>query len=119
MTRRALFAFVVLGLLFAGDSLAQEKQTSISGIVQSADGKPIVKARVYLQPSDGRAPHTVVTDDSGHYSFAKLRPGLYDLKAQANGAWTDLVRNVNVHTKEEVTVNLRFTAQAAPLKPQL
>jgi hypothetical protein len=114
MTRRAFFAFFVLGLMAAGNSFAQEKTTTISGIVQSAVGKPLAKARVYLQPSDGRAPHTVVTDAEGRYQFKNLRPGLYDLKAHANGAWTELQRNVNVHAKEDVTVNLKFKAPAAP-----
>ncbi|MFZ0818877.1 MAG: carboxypeptidase-like regulatory domain-containing protein [Candidatus Acidiferrales bacterium] len=118
MTRRAFFAFVVLGLLVGGNSFAQEKSTTISGVVQGADGKPLAKARVYLQPSDGRAPHTVVTDAEGRYQFANLRAGLYDLKAHANGAWTELERNINVHAKEDVTVNLKFKPPAAtPTKP--
>ncbi len=114
MTRRAFVALVLLMLLTAGNSLAQEKQTSISGVVQSADGNPQANARVYLQPSDGRAPHTTLTDAEGRYHFTKLRPGLYDLKAQANGKWTELQRNINVHANEEVTVNLKFQPPAAP-----
>ena len=117
MTRRAFFVFALLGLLAAGNSFAQEKQTGISGVVHSADGKPMVKARVYLQPSDGRAPHTTQTDAQGRYQFSKLRPGLYDVQAQSNGAWTEKQRNVNVHAKEDVTVNLQFKAPTAPTKP--
>jgi protocatechuate 3,4-dioxygenase beta subunit len=120
MMRRAFFAFLLLGLSAAGYSFAQGKQTSISGVVRSAEGKPLAKARVYLQPSDGRAPHTAQTDAEGRYKFSNLRPGLYELKAQANGAWTDLVRDVNVNANHEVTVDLKFKAPAAPpAKPQL
>jgi protocatechuate 3,4-dioxygenase beta subunit len=123
MTRRVFFAFVFLGLLAADISHAQQKPGTIFGVVQTADGKPMAKARVYLQPSDGRAPHTVQTDTDGHYSFTKLRPGLYDLKAHANGQWTDLQRNVNVHANEDVTVNLKFqppptTPVTPPAKPK-
>jgi protocatechuate 3,4-dioxygenase beta subunit len=124
MTRRTFFALLILVSLAAGNSFAQEKQTQekqapekqtmISGVVQGADAKPLAKARVYLQPSDGRAPHTALTDADGRYQFTKLRPGLYDLRAQSNGKWTDLQRNVNVHANEEVTVNLSFMPPAKP-----
>jgi protocatechuate 3,4-dioxygenase beta subunit len=114
MTRRTFFAFIILVSLAAGNSFAQEKQTMISGVVQGADSKPLAKARVYLQPSDGRAPHTALTDSDGRYQFTKLRPGLYDLRAQSDGKWTDLQRNVNVHANEEVTVNLKFEPPAKP-----
>ncbi len=119
MMRRAFFTFILFGLLAAGNSFAQEKTTTISGVVQSADGKPVAKARVYLQPSDGRAPHIVQSDAEGRYQFTKMRPGLYDLQAQANGNWTELQRNVNVRANQEVTVNLRFKPPVAPpVKPQ-
>ncbi|HEV3220022.1 MAG TPA: carboxypeptidase-like regulatory domain-containing protein [Candidatus Acidoferrales bacterium] len=113
MKRRAFFVLVfvgLLGMLGMGNSYAQEKPTTVSGIVQSADGQGLAKARVYLQPSDGRAPHTALTDAEGRYQFMRVRPGLYDLRAQANGKWTELQRNVNVHAGEEVTVNLKFGA---------
>jgi hypothetical protein len=114
MTRRTFIAFAFLGLLAASISHAQQKPGTISGVVQTADGNPQPRARVYLQPSDGRAPHTALTDAEGHYQFTKLRPGLYDLKAQANGKWTELQRNVNVHANEDVTVNLKFQPPGTP-----
>ncbi len=110
MRRRTFFVLLVFAMLAAGGSFAQEKQTMISGVVQGADAKPLANARVYLQPSDGRAPHTVLTDGDGRYQFTKLKPGLYDLRAQSNGKWTEPQKNVNVHANEEVTVNLKFEA---------
>jgi hypothetical protein len=123
MTRRAFFVFAVLGIIAAGNSFAQEKTapapqkiTGISGVVQGADGKPVAKARVYLQPSDGRAPHTALTDADGKYHFTKLRPGLYDVQAQSNGKWTEKQTKVNVHANEDVTVDLKFLPPITPQK---
>jgi len=118
MIRRIFLASTVLaigfGLMAAGNLRAQEKTGTVSGIVQSANGKPLAEARVYLQPSDGHAPHTAQTDAAGHYSFANVKPGLYDLRAQFGGAWTELQRNINVHANEEVTVNLKLQPPATP-----
>jgi uncharacterized GH25 family protein len=119
MTRRAFFVFALLGILAAGSSFAQQKTTTISGVVQDADGKPIAKARVYLQPSDGRAPHTTLTDAEGKYQFTKLKPGLYDMQAQSNGKWTEKQTKVNVHANEDVTVDLKFgPVSTPPARPQ-
>ena len=80
--------------------------------VQSADGKPVPNARVFLQPGDGRAAVTTRTDDAGQYRFAKVKPGVYELRAQSGGAWTELERNVSVRRSEEVCVKLTLPEKA-------
>ena len=117
MTRRAFLfasAFFAAGVTLIGPSRAsaQQKPGSVSGVVQSADGKPVPNARVFLQPGDGRAAVTTPTDDAGQYRFAKVKPGVYELRAQSGGAWTELERNVSVRRSEEVCVKLTLPEKA-------
>jgi hypothetical protein len=87
----------------------------VSGVVLAPDGSPQVHARVYLQPGNGRPPRTVLTDETGHFTFAKVANGMYDVRAQGNGLWSDLYRNVSVKKNDEVTVKLQL--KVAPPKP--
>jgi hypothetical protein len=56
----------------------------------------------------------VLTDATGHFTFGKVVNGMYDVRAQGNGLWTDLYRNVSVKKNDEVTVNLQW--KVAPPK---
>jgi len=85
----------------------------ISGVVLAPDGSPQAHARVYLQPGNGRPPRTVLTDDTGHFSFGNTVSGIYDMRAQANGLWSELVHNVNVKKNDEVKVKLQIKAKTA------
>jgi len=85
----------------------------ISGMVLAPDGSPQAHARVYLQPGNGRPPRTVLTDATGHFTFGKTVSGIYDVRAQANGLWSELIHNVSVKKNDEVNVKLQIKAAAA------
>jgi hypothetical protein len=87
----------------------------VSGVVLAPDGSPQAHARVYLQPGNGRPPRTVLTDAEGHFTFGKVTNGIYDIRAQGNGLWSDLYRNVSVKKNDEVTMKLQL--KVAPPKP--
>jgi hypothetical protein len=90
---------------------------SVSGSVLGPDGRPVAGARVMAQTSDGRAPRTARTDGNGHFRFRGLRVAPYDLRARANGTWSDWTRDVPVRANSESTVKLRIPpAKAAPPK---
>ena len=86
----------------------------LSGVVLAPDGSPQAHARVYLQPGNGRPPRTVLTDDAGHFTFGNTVSGIYDVRAQANGLWSELVHNVSVKKNDEVKVKLQIKADAKP-----
>lgn len=117
MVRRILLAFVFVAFLAAASSHGQRAAGKLSGVVTASDGTPQAKARVYLQPGNGRPPRTVQTDAAGHYTFAKIRPGLYDMRAQANGHWSEIHRNVNVRANKEASVDLQLKPPDPP-KPK-
>jgi len=87
---------------------------SITGQVLSANGKPVGGALVILETSDGRAPHSTHTDDKGNFSFPNLRPGLYDLHAQAGEKWSEWQHNLAAHAGQPTEITLRLTLQKPP-----
>jgi hypothetical protein len=119
MQRRIFLAAIFMALLVTVPLEAQKviPTGTLTGQVNKVDGTPQAGARVYLQPSDGRTPHTMQTDANGHFSFEKVRVGLYDLRAQAGGLWTDLHQNINVQANQEVNVVLQLKP-ADPQKPK-
>jgi hypothetical protein len=104
-----VFAAAIFSLVGALPVRAQYPGV-ISGVVLAPDGSPQAHARVYLQPGNGRPPRTVLTDATGHFSFGNTVSGIYDVRAQANGLWSELVHNVSVKKNDEVKVKLQIKA---------
>lgn len=90
---------------------------SLSGTVFGPSGKAVAGARVFLQVSDGSHPHTTKTDAHGHFRFGGLRQGNYDIRAQAQGHWSDWEHNVLVRSGRETRVNLRLLLKQPPAGP--
>ena len=82
--------------------------TSIKGMVLGADGKPVPAAAVTCQSSAGVRPRVVHTDAKGHYLISGLKQDSYDLRATANGAYSDWEKNIPVRLGQtkEVTIHL-------------
>lgn len=108
----ALFMFGVMLVALAGAVPVRAQMPGVlSGVVLAPDGSPQAHARVYLQPGNGRPPRTVLTDETGHFSFGKTVSGIYELRAQANGLWSELIHNVSVKKNDEVKVKLQIKAK--------
>jgi hypothetical protein len=105
-----VFGVMIFSLMSAAPVRAQYPGV-ISGVVLAPDGSPQAHARVYLQPGNGRPPRTVLTDATGHFSFGNTVSGIYDVRAQANGLWSELVHNVSVKKNDEVKVTLQIKAR--------
>jgi len=109
----ALFIFGVAIFSLAGATpLRAQMPGVVSGVVLAPDGSPQAHARVYLQPGNGRPPRTVLTDATGHFSFGNTVSGIYDVRAQANGLWSELIHNVSVKKNDEVSLKLQIKAAA-------
>jgi hypothetical protein len=82
--------------------------TGIEGTVLGADGKPVPAAAVTCQSSAGVRPRIVHTDTKGHYSIAGLKQDSYDLRATANGAYSDWEKNIPLRNGQikEITLHL-------------
>jgi uncharacterized GH25 family protein len=84
---------------------------TISGTVLDADGKPVADASVTIQTSDGLHPHATRTDSKGHFEFTRYIIGQYDLRAYANGVFSDWDKRVLVRAKKTTDVTLRLEVQ--------
>src|ERR1039457_843332 len=113
----ALFLFGVVIFSSVGTLPVQAQAPGVvSGVVLAPDGTPQAHARVYLQPGNGRPPRMVLTDETGHFTFGNTVSGIYDVRAQANGLWSELIHNVSVKKNDEVSVKLQI--KAAPAKTE-
>jgi len=87
----------------------------ISGLVVGPDDKPVANAAITYQSADGSSPHAVHTDSHGRFTITKLHTDIYDLRASANGLFSEWKQNFQVqsgHTSE-ITLQLIY-AKAMP-----
>jgi hypothetical protein len=96
--------------------------TSIKGVVIGADGKPVPAAAVTCQSSAGIRPRVVHTDAKGHYVITGLKQDSYDLRATANGAYSDWEKNIPLRKGQTKEITLRLlngnTAISGTLPPR-
>lgn len=112
MNRRLLFPLsLVLPLLIVAGLSAQtsaKSDTVIKGVVFGADGKPVPAAAVTCQSSAGIRPRVVHTDARGHYVITGLKQDAYDLRATANGAYSDWEKNIPLRKGQTKEITLRL-----------
>jgi hypothetical protein len=92
--------------------------SELAGVVLGPDDKPVAHASITYQSSDGTAPHITHTDSRGHFSITGLARDNYDLRASANGLFSEWEKNVTVGAGHAVTttITLRLIYSKAPLK---
>ena len=102
---------LIFTLLFAAWLPAQNATKSdsvIKGVVLGADGKPVRAAAVTCQSSAGMRPRAVHTDTKGHFVITGLKQDSYDLRADANGAYSDWEKNIPLRKGQTKEVTLRL-----------
>lgn len=76
---------ILVALLFATAAFAQSGTSGVNGTVTDAQGQAVVGATVTLvSPTQGTR-RSVVTDNSGNYTFTALQPGSYTIEVEASG----------------------------------
>jgi uncharacterized membrane protein len=100
------FAMVWAGALHA--QTPKKSGAALTGIVLGQNGKPVEHAAVVCQSSGGISPRVVYTDVSGRFTIRGLKQDNYDVRASANGFYSDWERNIVVRNGQtrEVTVKL-------------
>jgi len=129
--KRGLILFLILGvaiLLAVGlnaQTPAQKSGATLSGVVLGADNKPVASAGVTCETSGGLRPRAVHTDSKGRFQISGLKQDSYDLRATANGAYSDWERNIPLRREQTKNVTLRLlngntalVGKPNPQKPQ-
>jgi hypothetical protein len=120
--KRALILLTVLllALVAAREVLAvpQSKGSStLSGVVIGPNDKPVPHASVSYQSSDGSAPHAVHADAHGRFTISQLRADSYDIRASANGIFSDWQKNIPLHKGQARSLELRLIYAKEMPKP--
>jgi hypothetical protein len=68
---------------------------NFEGVVADANGNVIADARVSVRQSNTGAERSIKTNLEGRYRFARLAPGVYELRVEADGFQTTRYQNVN------------------------
>jgi hypothetical protein len=89
---RVMFTYVKRQLVWAalvglvvGAHAQSDRRGSISGVVSSSSGEPMVSVTVVIQNLDTNVKQQTTTDASGNYRFDRTEPGRYSLTATSNG----------------------------------
>jgi hypothetical protein len=108
MRRVVLILVVSAAMGFATNARAQFAAGlgTIAGTVLDAQGKPVQDASVTIQTSDGQHPHATHTDDKGHFEFTRYDSGQYDLRAYANGVFSEWTKHAVVKPTKTTEITL-------------
>ena len=82
---RVGFTCMLLVLLSSGPALAQTVTGTVSGTVTDPSGLVVAGASVTLSDERTRESQTAITDQSGSFTFAAVRPSTYALKVELTG----------------------------------
>lgn len=122
--RRSLIAFglvfVAVTLWFGSVPAQARPRRSGRGVIQGevvdANGAPVSHAEIVWQTADGRSPHALRSDAHGHFRIAKVRPGLYELRASVRGTSSEWDENVLVRSGRETRLLLQLSS-TPPVPP--
>jgi len=108
--RVAEFSLVFIMLVASGAwaQTSSHSAATIKGMVLGAGGKPVPAAAVECQSSAGMRPRVVHTDSRGHYTFTGLKQDSYDIRATANGAYSDWEKNIPIRKGQSKEITLRL-----------
>ena len=74
-------------------------QTAVmEGNVKGEDGKPVQGAMIKITRTDIKGNYQVKTDKKGHFLYAGLPLGVYDVSVEIGGAAKDSVKGVRLHS---------------------
>jgi len=112
-----IFATLLTTALVASRSVLaspDRKGTSVlTGVVIGPNDRPVAREAVSYQSSGGNAAHAVHTDAHGRFTISRLPADNYDLRASANGIFSEWEKNVTIHNGEtrSVTLHLIYAKQ--------
>jgi iron complex outermembrane receptor protein len=115
MRTKILTAVVVVVCLIAPAPLMHTQESaasastsigSIAGVVKDPSGAVIAGAHIELRSTTGSFHQTQISDPFGHYSFAAVPFGNYELTVTASGFGNLVIPRITVASTEEVSANL-------------
>lgn len=109
--RFALFSYALLVTVFvSGGVVAQTGSASVNGTVSDAQGSAVSGATVRLVNEATSFSRTVVTGESGTFSFQNVPPSTYQVEVEATNFKKHIQTNVTALTDKATDVNVTLEA---------
>ena len=105
---RILLALAIATLALVAAAQQPVPIGTLEGTVLDGKGKPVPDASVTIQTSDGLHPHATHTDSSGHFQFTRWETGQYDLRAYANGSFSEWNKRIMIRRNKTTKITLRM-----------
>jgi hypothetical protein len=87
----------------------QHRGTSVlTGVVIGPNDRPVAHAAVTYQSSAGMSAHAVHTDAHGRFTILKLPGDNYDVRASANGIFSEWEKNISIRSGETKSITLHL-----------
>ncbi|MEP7336437.1 MAG: carboxypeptidase-like regulatory domain-containing protein [Acidobacteriota bacterium] len=104
-----LLLAVVAVILMLSPTGALAQNASVSGSVTDPQGNAIAGAVVTLTNKANQATRTANSTSDGTYQFTQLPPGMYQVRAEAQGFKTVVTDDIQVQVSTPLTFNIGFT----------
>src|SRR5262249_50089913 len=98
----------LLAALFACNSNAQEYRGRIQGTVTDSSRAAVAGATVTLNNTQTGVPSTRQTNESGHYLFDLVEPGVYKIVVELSGFNKFVQENVSLQQRADVSVDIQL-----------
>ena len=105
-TKVVAASFVAVAGVFSGAAFGQ----SIEGVVRGPDGKALKDAEVRVEQKGNKSVVTTKTDARGHYSYARLSPGVYTVSVVLDGAVKSSLNVQTTTTNSKIDFDLKPAA---------
>src|SRR5262245_58229416 len=90
---------------------------NFEGVVTDVNGNPLANTRVFVRQTATDDERSIKTDREGRYRFTNLAPGLYELRAEAEGFQTRLHEKISAIAG--ATIRRDFKLSPAAIEAQI
>jgi len=112
MLSRILTILIAIGI--AAQSLsAQSTFGSVVGVVRDPGGLVVVGARITLLSLDDRSTHDATSDNSGAFQFMNVKPGRYEIKAEAAGFAEFRLTELSIDARQTLRADVSLNVKTA------
>src|SRR6266851_3161704 len=105
----ATFAILILSAV----ALAQTSKGTITGTVTDPSGASVANVIITARGLENGETRTVTTGDYGEYRITAILPGIYEVKADAQGFGTMIMDHVDVKASVETPLDFQLQVRGA------
>jgi hypothetical protein len=108
-----MLVFLLIGTFFASHAHAQIAGATLSGTITDASGAVVPQATISIKNVATGVTRSNTTSAAGYYSAPNLLPGIYEIKAEAQGFTSKIQTGVSLTVGEQQVLN--FTLQVGQM----